>query len=158
MQKKNILLSRVILPICFSLLLYAGYYAWVLQLSAGISPSYVNGILVTSYLIDNASLRLINYRGLLERATKNDAKSIKKLTLLEFHNGIGYDHGTVIVSLIETVGEDNFIQSLTRINNEQKRKIRSYIKVGLAYGHNPNFENKTFEEVFPKIYIFLNRK
>ncbi|MDR1679613.1 MAG: hypothetical protein LBR81_07540 [Prevotellaceae bacterium] len=56
------------------------------------------------------------------------------------------------------MGEDKFIYSLGTISKEQKRQIEEYISIGLEYGNNPNFQNKTIQEVFPKIYTSLKSK
>jgi hypothetical protein len=95
---------------------------------------------------------------LLKKATTNDTNSIKQLALLDFSLGVvsSYDHGAVLVDLIELIGEDRFIRSLATISNEQKREIKSYIEVGLEYGNNPKLQAQTFNGAFPKTYDFLN--
>ena len=93
---------------------------------------------------------------MLNKAIAKDANSIKQLTLLDFGDAAGYDHGTVIVDLIDLIGEEKFIQSLGAINEKQKNKLNSYLIVGIEYGNNPNLQGKTVKEAFPKIYDFLN--
>jgi hypothetical protein len=116
----------------------------------------VNGIVVSELLIIVSNGQGINYCKLLEKAINGDIGSIKQLSLLEFYDGIGYDHGSVIVDLIEIIGEDKFIQSLSTINKKQKQVIEGYIEAGLEYGNNPNIKSQTIKEAFPKIYTFLN--
>jgi len=152
------LLLFVILPICSVLLLYAvlAYFAHYSD-----KPKCVNGIYVSTAVIIHSREQLkINYCKVLKKATTNDANSIKRLVLLDFTSGVvsSYDHGGVIVDLIELIGEDKFIQSLGIINKEQKNRISSYLMAGLEYGGNPNFQAKTLKEVFPKIYDFLNQR
>ena len=115
----------------------------------------VNGIVVSELLISASEKQNVNYSKLLRKATKGDVKSIKQLTLLSFYDASGYDHGSVIVDLIEIIGEDKFIQSLSQINYEQKQNVKAYIEVGLEYGNNQNIQTKTIEEAYPKIYTFL---
>jgi hypothetical protein len=116
----------------------------------------VNGIVVSELLSIASNELQINYCKLLKEATKGNVFSIKQLSLLDFYDGVGYDHSLVIVDLIDFIGEDKFIQSLGTINEEQKNKIKSYLMVGLEYGNNPNLQKKTVKEAFPKIYVFLN--
>lgn len=116
----------------------------------------VNGIVVSELLLSVSKEQHVNYCKLLKEATTNDANSIKRLTLLDFYDGVSYDHSAVIVDLIYLIGEDKFIQSLGIINEEQKNKISSYLMAGLEYGNNPNLQGKTVKEAFPKVYIFLN--
>jgi hypothetical protein len=146
----------VILPLCSILLLF-GIYIYFILVHIGDHNRTINGIDVPGMLCFNSWRDYeINYSKLLEKATMNDAKSIKRLILLDFDGAYGYDHGGVIVDLIGIIGEDKFIQSIATINIKQKKIVESYIKVGLEYGGNHNFQNKTFEEAFPKIYAFTN--
>ena len=117
--------------------------------------SVVNGIEVSELLIISANNQHVNYRKLLRESTEGNAKSTKELALLKFYDASGYDHGAVIVDLIDLIGEDKFIQSLSMINKKQKKDIEGYIEVGLEYGNNPKFQNKSIKEAFPKIYFFL---
>ncbi len=115
----------------------------------------VNGVVVSEQLITVSKEQHIKYCKLLKKAMNGDTDYIKQLSLLEFYDGVGYDHGSVIVDLIEVVGEDKFIQALSAINKEQKQTIESYVEAGLEYGNNPNVQGKTLNEAFPKIYTFL---
>ena len=82
---------------------------------------YVNGIYVSELLrISSNRKYTANYCELLNKAIAKDANSIKQLTLLDFGDAAGYDHGTVIVDLIDLIGEEKFIQSLGTINEKQK--------------------------------------
>ena len=118
---------------------------------------YVNGIYVSKLLrISSNRKYTANYCELLNKAIAKDANSIKQLTLLDFGDAASYDHGTVIVDLIDLIGEEKFIQSLGTINEKQKNKLSSYLIVGIEYGNNPNLQGKTVKEAFPKIYDFLN--
>lgn len=116
----------------------------------------VNGVVVSELLINVSKEQHVNYCELLKKAMNGDVEHIKQLSLLEFYEGVGYDHGSVVVDLIGIVGEDKFIQSLATINREQKHLITSYIEAGLEYGNNPNVQGKTLKEAFPKIHTFLN--
>jgi len=116
----------------------------------------INGIVVSELLLIASNKQHINYCKLLEEATKGNVSSIKQITLLDFYDGVGYDHSVVIVNLINLIGEDKFIQSLGTINEEQKNKIGSYLMAGLEYGDNPNLQGKAVKEAFPKIHNFLN--
>lgn len=115
----------------------------------------VNGIVVSELLNSATEKQNVNYSKLLKRATEGDEKSIKQLTLLSFSDASGYDHGAVIVDLIEIIGEDKFIESLSLINYEQKQNIKAYIEVGLEYGNNEKIKAKTIEMAYPKIFTFL---
>ena len=115
----------------------------------------INGIEVSELLLIASKEQNIDYCKLLNEAFEGNDSSIRKLVLLKFYDGAGYDHGAVVVDLIELIGEDKFIYSLTTINDEQKKWIIGYIEVGLEYGNNLNLQPQTFKEAFPKVYDFL---
>lgn len=115
----------------------------------------INGIYISELLLLKSKELHINYCKLLDEATKGNNTSIKQLSLLEFYDGVGYDHGAVIVDMIEIIGEDKFIQSITTISDQEKYLIKGYIEVGLEYGNNPKLEHQMFKNAFPKIYNFI---
>lgn len=114
-----------------------------------------NGIEVSELLLLASREQGIDYCKMLNKAINGDADSIRQFALLEFGDAAGYDHGSVIVKMIKLVGEDSFIQSLSTINDEQKRLIKGYIDAGLEYGTGQPFEVKTINDVFPKLGVFL---
>jgi hypothetical protein len=145
-----------ILSVCFALSLFIIYIYFIL-VHIGDGDRTVNDIHVPGMLsFLSWKYYKINYSKLLEKAMMDDEKSIRRLVLLNFDGANGYAHGAVIVDLIEIIGEDKFIQSLTTIHSEPKRNVTSHIRVGLEYGGNPNFKGKTLEEAFPKIYALFN--
>lgn len=116
----------------------------------------INGIEVSELLLIASKEQNIDYCKLLNEAFKGNDSSIRQLALLKIIDSAAYDHGAVLVELIEVIGEDKFIHSLTTINNDQKKWIKDYIKVGLEYGNNNHLKTQTIKEAFPKIYQFLH--
>ena len=76
--------------------------------------------------------------------------------MLDFSDGAAYDHGAVLVDLIEKIGEEKFVQSIKTINDSEKKWIKGYLEAGIEYGSNVNIKGQTLKDVFPKIYDFLN--
>lgn len=97
-----------------------------------------------------------NYCELLSKAVKEDENSIKKLSLLQFYDAVGYDHGSVIVDLILLIGETKYIEAIDDITPKEKSTIKAYIDVGLEYGNNPAVKDKTLKTAFPELSAFLN--
>lgn len=115
----------------------------------------INGVEIGSLLIINGEEQGINYCELVEKSFLNDNRAISQLCLLYFENSVGYEHGEVIVSLINQIGEEQFLDAIQGINKSEKNRIESYLDVGLEYG-NYNLKGKTIKETFPKVYFFLN--
>ncbi len=116
----------------------------------------VAGIEVSELLLMSSTKQDYNYCELLRNAVKADENSIKKLSLLQFYDAVGYDHGSVIVDLILLIGEAKYISAISGISSKVKSMIREYIEVGLEYGENPALKNKKLLTAFPKLYAFLN--
>ena len=116
----------------------------------------ISGIYVSESLLIVSEGQGIDYCKLLSKAINGDDVSIMQLSILNFYESVGYDHGAVIVDLIEQIGENKFIHSFKIANTEQRNLVKWYIEAGLEYGNDPSLHGKAFKEVFPKVYIFLN--
>lgn len=117
----------------------------------------VHGIDVSPLLNKVAKEQNIDYCKLLEKALNGDTKSILQISLLEFYDGCGYDHGAVLVDLIRIIGEESYINSIGTTNETQRHRILSYVEVGLCYTtSNVYYSNKTVEDEFPRLYAFLS--
>lgn len=115
----------------------------------------VDGIEVSELLLTVSSEKSYNYCSSLENAIKGNKNSVKELALLEFNDSSGYDHGTVLVELVEKIGEKKFINAISLIHSKDKNKILEYLEVGIIYNENESLNNKKVEEVFPILYAFL---
>ena len=136
-----------------------GGYLWMNE-TIYFSGKDVDGIYVEECLrIATDDHHGISYCKLLKRAINGHQEDIKKLMLLDFSNSgeAGYDHGDVLVKLIDRLGEETIISSLGRqLTEEEKGTIKSYIGVGLEYGSNPHQGQKP-EVAFPLLYEFLQK-
>lgn len=115
-----------------------------------------SGNSVSDLLITVSNEHNYNYCQLLESALKGDNNSIKKLSLLDFSDAAGYDHGAVLIELIHEIGPKKYTNALTSTSKEQKNLIEGYLDVGLMYGFRKEYENKPLREVYPDIHTFLN--
>ena len=115
----------------------------------------IRGIKVSELLLDSSRQQKIKYCKLLKKATEGDQSSIKQITLIKFYDATSYDHGAVIVDLIEQVGEVFFIHSLDPLSPEQKIMVKSYIEAGLEYGRHQEGQQLMIDEVFPIINAYL---
>lgn len=130
-------------------------FAILLILFTNCGNRTINGIEVSELLLIVSKQQNINYCKLVYEATEGNQNSIKQLALLEINDGAGYDHGEVIVNLIEIIGEGKFLHSIGAIRDKEKWLIIGYIEVGLEYGYHPNLQTESFKEAFPSIYDFL---
>lgn len=115
----------------------------------------IDDIEVSELLLISSNKQDYNYCALLEKAVKEDSRSIKELSLLQFYDAVGYDHGSVIVDLILLIGEMKYIDAIRDITPNDKLVIKAYIDVGLEYGNNPALKDKNLKTVFPELSVFL---
>ena len=113
---------------------------------------------VGELLLISSKEKSYNYCELLENAIKKDQEAIIKISLLQFDGSAGYDHGYVLVKLIDTIGENEYLKAIQNIYNKEKGFIEGYLDVGLEYGNIKKFQEQSLEKAFPKIYTFLTTK
>lgn len=107
-------------------------------------------------LISNAEEQGVNYCELVKKSFNHNTKAVKQLSLLNFENSVGYEHGEVVVELVLKIGEQRFLDALQGINKSEKNKVESYLDVGLEYGSS-DLKGQTIKQAFPKVYLFLNQ-
>lgn len=116
----------------------------------------INNIEVSELLGSVSHQKNIEYCELLKQALKKNKSAIREISLLEFDNAVGYDHGYVLVELILSVGEETYIEVIKPLNSTQKNLVLSYLEVGIEYGNISNIHSKNINEVFPQVYQYLN--
>lgn len=119
----------------------------------------VQGINVPSVILlslQNHNMNDVDYYKLLENSLRKDSASLNKFVTLDCFDGeAGYCHGTIIVEVIERIGEENFIRSTQKLPINKRKEVLSYIDVGIAY-HYDTIDSRSTKDVFPKIYYVLS--
>jgi len=117
----------------------------------------VDGISVSEllniYALENCD---VDYVDLLSDAVDEENDAVRKLTLLDIQTEAFYDHGCVVVDLIDEIGEDAFINALGNLTWEEKKKVCDCILTGLEYGSGKH-QNQKLEEAFPKITLYFSK-
>ena len=91
----------------------------------------ISGIEVSELLLVVLEEKNIDYCELLSEAIKGNESSIREISLLKINDGAAYDHGAVLVDLIELIGEDKFVQSIKSTSDIEKKWIKGYIEAGI---------------------------
>ncbi len=110
---------------------------------------------ISDYLIDHSREKNYNYCELVDKSLNNDINSIKKISLLEFYDGMTYEHGAVIIELIHEIGEEKYLEAIKDISSDEKNKLRVYLTAGFDFTQNPKFRNKDFKTLFRRVSVFL---
>ena len=123
-MKKKFLVLLIIVAILGSI----GVYLWTNDMIY-FSGKDVDGIYVEEELrIATDDYYGISYCKLLKKAIDGNQEDIKKIMLLDFSGAgaAGYDHGDVLVKLIDRLGEETIISSLgNQLTKKEKRGINS---------------------------------
>ncbi|WP_160112004.1 hypothetical protein [Aquimarina sp. AU58] len=97
------------------------------------------------------------YCDTLDKAIKLDKEAIIKISTYKISDAAGYDHGYVLISLIEKIGEQEYLKAIENLSLEEKSSIESYLWVGMEYGGNKIYEYKKLNEVLPLLAKSLKK-
>ncbi|MCU7616202.1 hypothetical protein NZ698_03245 [Chryseobacterium sp. PBS4-4] len=81
----------------------------------------VKGIVVTEQLLIVSQEKSVAYCELLDLALNGNNQAIKQLSLIDFKDSAGYDHGAILVKIICKIGEEKYIYAIHSLNLEQKK-------------------------------------
>lgn len=89
------------------------------------------------------------YCELVEKAINKDEQSLKEISELRILDGAGYEHGYVLIQIIEKIGEKKYVEIIKDFSTKEKETIYSYLRVGLEYGGNKLYKNRSVEDILP---------
>ncbi len=108
----------------------------------------VDGIQISNHLCEIAEERYgVEYAVLLEKSLANDKNSIREYASLSFDGAYGYEHGEIVVKLINRVGSEKFISAIDNIDEAGRNFLITSIQVGLEYGKTTEYERYTAKTV-----------
>ena len=71
---------------------------------------------------------------MLEYAVKGNKEILNDFLELEIYDSAGYDHGLVLIKLIEHIGETKFLELTKSLSNKSKSMNLNYLEAGILYG------------------------
>lgn len=112
---------------------------------------------LTSQLLAKANNYGYPYCNLIEKSLGGDSEAIKDLSLLSFDAGFAYEHGAVLIEVIDSVGEDEYARLLKQLPEKERKEVFFSLRAGFDYTQNPSYKNSDFEKSLPKLHkIYLN--
>lgn len=112
---------------------------------------------VSNYLIDYTLERDYDYCKLLNESLNEDIIAIKKISLLKFYDGMTYEHGAVLLEIIDNVGEKKYLEAIRSLSSDEKVIIKSYLYAGLDFTQNTRFKDKKLKDTLNEIYNYFDR-
>lgn len=76
--------------------------------------------------------RYSTYVKMLNSAAKGDTIALNQfICSWDFSDGVVYDHGWVLIQLIEKVGDESYARSLKSLNKKELENVKGYIEAGI---------------------------
>ncbi len=114
---------------------------------------------LTSQLLVKANDKGYSYCSLIEKSLKSNSKAIKELSLLSFDAGFAYEHGAVLIEVIDSIGEDEYARLIIQLPNRKRKEVFYSLRAGFDYTQNPNYRNSNLKKSFPELHkIYLETK
>lgn len=96
---------------------------------------------VSESIIAQTSYKQIAYCELLKDAINGDSNSLIEFLNIDIYEGASYDHGVVLVQLIDYIGEEKFLKLTNTASKKIKEKTLYNLEVGLLY-YPPNLKSE----------------
>lgn len=110
------------------------------------------GFKLDYHLFDQIKVNGKSYCDLVNGAMKGDEKSITALSKVNVGDGASYQHGAVLIEVIDKLSEKEYLKIISQLNEKERRAIYySYVWAGLNFTSNPKYKKKHIEKVFPEL-------
>lgn len=96
------------------------------------------------------------YCDLVKLSLENDVTALKKISRLNIRDGAGYEHGYIMIQIIENIGEKKYTNAIKDFSTTEKKDIYSYLQVGLEYGGNKLYRDKKVKDILPLFVESIN--
>lgn len=89
---------------------------------------------ISPTLYEAAKNRNYNYCELVECSLNSSKICILKISKINnINNAAGYEHGEIMLQLIDSLGEDYYIDVIGNLSDYEKRNLLGYLSIGLQY-------------------------
>jgi hypothetical protein len=90
---------------------------------------------------------------LITKTLNKDSNALSGLTEFWCGGGAGcYDLGIITSEIVYKINEPEFIKLASKLDSEQKNRLRGLLQAGLEYGYEPS---RKIEIEFPNLNVFL---
>ncbi|CAN5420768.1 hypothetical protein BH20BAC1_BH20BAC1_01240 [soil metagenome] len=108
------------------------------------------GFKVDYHLFSKINIDGDTYCNLVNKALKGDVDPIRQLSKIKVYDGASYQHGAILIEVIDKISEQEYLNIIQILNNKEKKHIYySVLAAGLEYTSNPKYMGKSIENAFP---------
>ncbi|PJZ64919.1 hypothetical protein CH371_15570 [Leptospira wolffii] len=108
------------------------------------------------HLFDKIYVNGDTYCAIVNKSLSGDAKKISDLSSIVVYDGAVYQHGAVLVEVIDRISEQAYWESIK--NTPKKRHICRSIMAGLEYTENPKYSAYSRKSNIESAFPFLSEK
>lgn len=108
------------------------------------------GFKLSYHLFENININGSTYCDLVNESFTGKLNSILALSRLKIEGGASYEHGAVLIEIIDKIGEKKYLKIFCQLNQEERKYLYySIIFAGLDFTENLKYKNKSIDKVFP---------
>lgn len=113
--------------------------------------SDVLGFQLDTHLFDSIDVDGKSYCDLINEAMNGERKSVIELSLINIYDFASYQHGAVLIEVINKLSEVEYLRIINQLEREKIKTIYYYVKAGLDFTPNQKYKNKSIETLFPEM-------
>jgi hypothetical protein len=121
------------------------------------SDKNINGIIIPNNMIDYLYTNNYesDYINTLKLALEKNNDAIVKFSILNFDSSVGMEHGEILLNLIKSIGEKNYVNAVKNCSAIQKQIIKENIENGIEWSVDSNFKDKNLSDIYPALSQIL---
>lgn len=109
------------------------------------------GFPLSYHLFNKIRIDGSTYCELVNQSLDGNEKAIISLSKVKVYDGAGYEHGAVLIEVIDKMSEQKYIDLLKGdfTTHDISKLFNTYIRAGMDFTDNPKYSRKKVEEAFP---------
>lgn len=109
------------------------------------------GVQLDHHLFAHINIDDNSYCDIAINAMKGDQQAIASLSKIDVHDGASYQHGAVLIEVIDKISEEKYLQVVNSFDKKEKMLIFYSVWAGLDFTSNTKYKRKRIEVVFPEL-------
>jgi hypothetical protein len=128
--------------------------------SAWKTESEVDGIQISEIFLEMINpinpIERNKYVDLVRSSISGNSDKLKILIMFRCDGAYAWDHGTLLVKVVDRIGEEKLIKILPKMSGEERCRLKSFLLIGLEHGRfykedSPLTLEQRLENRFPKL-------
>lgn len=114
------------------------------------------GFSLDYYMFEKVRVGRSTYCELVNQSLDGNETAITNLSKVDVYDGASYQHGAVLIEVIDKISERKYLDLIqTQLPENMRRRTLSYLHAGMDYTENAKYKGKKMEEAFPLLSQFI---